>query len=254
MDDGYEDLNVEDLKGKLRDRGLPVSGNKDELIARLRKYDTPYEEWSGADLEDELRSLDLPHSGTNAEKAARLREYEAEQGAGGDAQPGDVNVSTPDASVEPGPPPYEPPPDVPRPEAPVITSPQAQAELTGSVEVSGRADSGNTIIVEDDGQQLSLNPIPVSDGMWTVVLGLEPGPHSLSARQRNAAGDVSDPSEAVDVEVVPVPPRPQDDPDERLAHFLRYDVLDSNAQTRLTWDLYVQIRAEAQAWLEAKGL
>lgn len=37
--DGYEDLSNEELKALLKARGLPVSGTKDELVARLEEDD-----------------------------------------------------------------------------------------------------------------------------------------------------------------------------------------------------------------------
>lgn len=37
--DGYDEMNVDELKDELRDRELTVGGNKDELIARLREAD-----------------------------------------------------------------------------------------------------------------------------------------------------------------------------------------------------------------------
>jgi hypothetical protein len=37
--DEYDDMLADDLKEELRKRDLPVSGNKDELIARLREDD-----------------------------------------------------------------------------------------------------------------------------------------------------------------------------------------------------------------------
>ena len=36
----YESLTVADLKDVLRERGLPVSGKKAELIARLEEHDS----------------------------------------------------------------------------------------------------------------------------------------------------------------------------------------------------------------------
>jgi hypothetical protein len=38
-DEGYEGHTVEELKGFLAERGLPVSGNKAELVARLSEDD-----------------------------------------------------------------------------------------------------------------------------------------------------------------------------------------------------------------------
>jgi SAP domain len=37
----YEDSTVEELRDELRDRDLPVSGTKDELVARLVEDDKP---------------------------------------------------------------------------------------------------------------------------------------------------------------------------------------------------------------------
>jgi SAP domain len=37
----YEDMTVNDLKAELSDRGLPTSGTKAELIARLEENDQP---------------------------------------------------------------------------------------------------------------------------------------------------------------------------------------------------------------------
>lgn len=37
--DDYDDMTVDDLKDELEDRGLPRSGSKSELIARLRDDD-----------------------------------------------------------------------------------------------------------------------------------------------------------------------------------------------------------------------
>lgn len=38
-DEDYDSMNVDDLQDLLRDRGLPVSGNKQELIDRLVEDD-----------------------------------------------------------------------------------------------------------------------------------------------------------------------------------------------------------------------
>lgn len=43
-DSDYQDLTAEELKDKLRSRDLPVSGNKDELVARLEEDDASPEE------------------------------------------------------------------------------------------------------------------------------------------------------------------------------------------------------------------
>lgn len=40
QDANYEDLTNDQLKELLKERDLPVSGNKDELVARLRESDT----------------------------------------------------------------------------------------------------------------------------------------------------------------------------------------------------------------------
>ncbi len=54
---GFEDFTVVELKGLLRERGLPVSGRKAELISRLldNEWDE-FEEWED-DVEDDSRSV-----------------------------------------------------------------------------------------------------------------------------------------------------------------------------------------------------
>lgn len=42
-DEGYEAMTVEELKEELEDRGLPKSGNKAELVARLEEDDASEE-------------------------------------------------------------------------------------------------------------------------------------------------------------------------------------------------------------------
>lgn len=39
----YDDMSIEELKNLLRARDLPVSGNKDELVARLEEDDSEEE-------------------------------------------------------------------------------------------------------------------------------------------------------------------------------------------------------------------
>ena len=46
MAEEYESLTVAELKDLLRERELPVSGNKAELIARLVESDSPTEEFA----------------------------------------------------------------------------------------------------------------------------------------------------------------------------------------------------------------
>lgn len=43
-DSDYSEWSIEELKDALRTRGLPVSGNKDELVARLEEDDESEDE------------------------------------------------------------------------------------------------------------------------------------------------------------------------------------------------------------------
>lgn len=70
-------MNVTELRSLLRSRGLPVSGRKSELIARLqtqalRKKDT-LEDLKVAQLQSLCRQKGLPVSGRKAELIQRLR-------------------------------------------------------------------------------------------------------------------------------------------------------------------------------------
>ncbi len=64
----FDEMSVEDLKGLLRERDLPVSGTKAELVIRLNGWD----EMTAAELREELRDLGLPTSGTKEELLWRL--------------------------------------------------------------------------------------------------------------------------------------------------------------------------------------
>jgi hypothetical protein len=44
MDESYEDMTNDDLRAELEKRGLPKSGNKDELVARLEEDDASDED------------------------------------------------------------------------------------------------------------------------------------------------------------------------------------------------------------------
>jgi hypothetical protein len=140
------------------------------------------------------------------------------------------------------------------PEAPVITGPEAGATITGPVEVTGSGTNADTVTLYDGEEQITRNPVTVSDGTWTARLDLEPGAHTLSAVQRAADGTLSDSSTAVDitVEAVPAEPPLEDDPDAHLAHFLRHRIL--SGSRRPDWQTFVDLGARAEAWLEAKNL
>jgi hypothetical protein len=140
------------------------------------------------------------------------------------------------------------------PVAPEITSPAAGAVITGPVEVSGSGTNADTVTLYDGDEQVTRNPVTVSDGAWTARLDLEPGDHTLTAVQRSADGTLSDSSTAVDisVEAVPEEPKLEDDPDAHLAHFLRHRIL--SGSRRPDWQTFVELGERAEAWLEAKSL
>jgi len=149
---------------------------------------------------------------------------------------------------------YVPPEPGPgAPDAPVITAPEDGKEVSGRIAVSGTATSGNLALLELDGQPYpNLAAAAISDGTFRFVVSLEPGEHKLTVRQRSAAGDTSDPSDEVTVNVVPVPDMPgEDDPDGRLAHFFAHQVL---GEARLGYELFVELQQRAQEWLASKGL
>lgn len=53
---GYGDLTNDELKDKLRERGLPVSGNKDELVERLEADDANGDEEDSEEDEEDSGS------------------------------------------------------------------------------------------------------------------------------------------------------------------------------------------------------
>ena len=68
----YESMTVEELKALLRARGLPVTGTKTELIARLTEADTPAEEAVEAEAvvpSEEAATSDEGVSDDNAENS-----------------------------------------------------------------------------------------------------------------------------------------------------------------------------------------
>jgi molybdopterin converting factor small subunit len=82
-----EDRTVEELKDELRERDLPVSGTKDELIDRLAEADEPSadEDLTKSELLDRARELDIEgRSSMNKEELAEaVAEAEAsEENAG----------------------------------------------------------------------------------------------------------------------------------------------------------------------------
>lgn len=165
------------------------------------------------------------------------------------SQPDPSPEPTPEPTPEPAP---EPDPE-PVPDAPVIVSPLDGETVTGTVVVAGTGAAPDTILLYDGDTQINVNPIDISDDVWTINLALEPGDHTLTATERNAFGNLSDGSAAVTVTVQAVPePPPVSDPDAHLAHFLRHRIID--AGQRPTWETWVELRQHARAWLEARDL
>lgn len=148
---------------------------------------------------------------------------------------------------------YVPPPAGPgAPDAPQITSPEGGATVaTQRTVITGTGANGNLIYLEEGEGQFPVNPATVADGAFRFVVTLEPGEHELSVRQRNAAGDVSDPSESIHITVdSPANLDDVEDPNERFALFLRDSVLTA---PRLGWDLFAELKNQASAWLDSQG-
>jgi hypothetical protein len=76
----YEERTKAELQDELRDRDLPVSGAKADLVARLEDADRDDAgDLTKAELQDRLRDLDLPVSGSKAELQDRLDEARSAQ-------------------------------------------------------------------------------------------------------------------------------------------------------------------------------
>ena len=73
----YEDLTVPELKDLLRERGLPLSGKKADLIARLSDADEPQEEEEPRDA-DEPQEEEDPQD--DSEEQFEEDDYEEEEG------------------------------------------------------------------------------------------------------------------------------------------------------------------------------
>jgi hemerythrin superfamily protein len=76
----YEGLTKAVLSGQLAERGLPKTGNVDELIERLVEDDKARERYEGltkAELSDQLAARDLPKTGTVDELTKRLIEADS---------------------------------------------------------------------------------------------------------------------------------------------------------------------------------
>lgn len=56
FEDGYEDLTVSILRGRLEERGEPIYGNKEQLINRLRGWDAAHPEGLVAEAEAEVEA------------------------------------------------------------------------------------------------------------------------------------------------------------------------------------------------------
>ncbi|AZF55016.1 Large repetitive protein [Pseudomonas sp. R4-34-07] len=78
-------------------------------------------------------------------------------------------------------------------------------------EISGQAEPGSTVIIYDNGLEIGRAPVG-TDGRWTFTPAppLLNGPHDLTAKAEDAAGNISDPSNSVDFELLAggTPPAP----------------------------------------------
>ena len=81
----YESMTVEELKALLRARGLPVTGTKAELIARLIEADTPSEEAVEAEEVAPSEEAATSEEGVSEDDAENSRPDEplGEQSSGG---------------------------------------------------------------------------------------------------------------------------------------------------------------------------
>jgi large subunit ribosomal protein L22 len=75
-DDGWGSLKVDELKEQLEARGLPKSGKKDELIARLEEHDVAEGDAPGAGATEEVVAPDEPAEQPVAEE---VEEAEADE-------------------------------------------------------------------------------------------------------------------------------------------------------------------------------
>ncbi|AZF49634.1 Ig-like domain-containing protein [Pseudomonas sp. R2-7-07] len=78
-------------------------------------------------------------------------------------------------------------------------------------DISGQAEPNTTVVIYDNGLEIGRAPVG-TDGRWTFTPTppLLNGPHDLSARAEDAAGNISDPSNSVDFELIAggTPPAP----------------------------------------------
>jgi len=89
----YQELTVEQLKDELRDRDLPVSGNKDELVARLEEDDAG----QGAEALDPAVRVAIALEEIACNTADILAQLERMEGPGPhEEHPTEVKVETPD--------------------------------------------------------------------------------------------------------------------------------------------------------------
>ncbi len=85
FEDGYGDLTVSVLRGRLEERGEPIYGNKEQLIARLRAWDADHPEGYVAEAEAEAEEdvvLDAEgstvHSTDDEEETGEVSEDESD--------------------------------------------------------------------------------------------------------------------------------------------------------------------------------
>jgi hypothetical protein len=91
----YEDQTVEELRDELRDRDLQVSGNKDELVARLVEHD----ESDGAEasaVAEASTEAEERETGRSSAKSSKSESDKVEVHAGGHVILADPAPPTPD--------------------------------------------------------------------------------------------------------------------------------------------------------------
>lgn len=101
----------------------------------------------------------------------------------------------------PPPNPELPPPPIPNP--PVITKPDPGETLPSPVTFSGTGYPGNFLVLLPDLGDTPLGYVQILDGIWSVLLDLAPGVHSIVAVQWNIFLQVSPRTEARAVKVPP---------------------------------------------------